>query len=65
VRSMGRKGRPCHLDVENQIPTFTITGLFYPCRAGSDDPLPLARSLRPYSSAILLGEADRDRCRPG
>jgi excisionase family DNA binding protein len=23
VRSMGRKGRPCHLDVENQIPMFT------------------------------------------
>jgi excisionase family DNA binding protein len=25
VRSMGRKGRPCRLDVENQIPMFTNT----------------------------------------
>ena len=25
VRSMGRKGRPCHLDAENQIPIFTDT----------------------------------------
>jgi len=25
VRSMGRKGRPCRLDVENQIPMFTDT----------------------------------------
>jgi excisionase family DNA binding protein len=25
VRSMGRKGRPCHLDAENQIPMFTDT----------------------------------------
>jgi len=42
-----------------------IASLFYPCRAGSDDPLPLARPLRPYGAAILFGEAVWDRRRPG